>query len=368
MGYPTAAAMIALSAAAHAQGAMSVGYGEGCEARRASFYEHWVPGAFDMNAPTGCTLGYTMVQHGTGWIVSPVQSPWRHPTTNSAPIVFGQDGMSAALPIGFTFAFASGESSSIWVHKDGYACFEASPQFAPGLPPAMRLLEGAPTIAAYWSAFDLYNCGSIRIDHDPVANAWTSITWNQMRETDSSNANHTSTFQTVIYADGTIDVIFANCNANTHAALSGWSPGHSAMQTGTTDLSALGTNTLLTFPDRNSMSLDSSDAARLGATVVLETSNLPDAVQFVFTAIGMTKHDPGIDLSALGVTGCKQLASYETGMMSMVRTNAAMLTLVVPFDVTLVGASAYMQSVGFDCNANAAGILLSNGFEFHVSH
>ena len=368
MGYPTAAAMIALSAAAHAQGAMSVGYGEGCEARRASFYEHWVPGAFDMNAPTGCTLGYTMVQHGTGWIVSPVQSPWRHPTTNSAPIVFGPDGMSAALPIGFTFAFASGESASIWVNKDGYACFEASPQFAPGLPPAMRLLEGAPTIAPFWSAFDLYNCGSIRIDHDPGANAWTSITWNQMRESNTSYTNVTSTFQTVIYADGTIDVIFATCNTNTHAALSGWSPGHSAMQTGTTDLSNLGPTTVLTFPDRNSMSLESSDAARLGATVILETSNMPDAVQFVFTAIGMTKYDPGIDLSALGVTDCNQLASYETGMMSMVRTNAAMLTLVVPFDVTLVGASAYMQSVGFDCNANAAGILLSNGFEFQVSH
>jgi len=365
MGYRTAAAVIALGMSAHAQGAMSIGYGEGCAARRASFYEQWPPGAFDMNPPDGFTRGYTMVQHGTGWIVSPLGSPWRQPTTDSDPILFGQDGMSDPLPLGFTFAFAGGESSSVWVHKDGYACFSAPPNFAVGVPPEIRFLEGAPTIAPFWSDFDLCNGGTVRIDNDPVANAWTSITWSQMRETMTSP---TSTFQTVLYADGTIDVVFVNCAACSNTALSGWSPGLHAMQPGTTDLSDLANTTLLTFPDRNSMLLDSSDAARLGATVVLETSNLPDAVGFVFTALGTTKFDPGIDLSALGVTGCNQLASYETGMMSMVRTNAAMLTLVVPFDATLVGASAYLQSVAFDRTANAAGILLSNGFEFRVGN
>jgi hypothetical protein len=365
MGYRTAAAGIALSLAASAQNTMSLGYGEGCSAQRASFYEHWVPGAFDMNPAAGSTRGYTMVQHGTGWIVSPLLSSWRQPTTDSAPIAFGLDGMSEPLPLGFTFSFPSGESPSIWVNKDGFACFGASPYFAVGLPPAMRFLEGAPTIAPFWSTFDLCNCGSVRIDHDPVANAWTSVTWNQVRETGTS---YTSTFQTVIHADGTIDVIFGNCNANSHAALSGWSPGFSAMQPGTTDLSELETNIVITFPDRNSMLLESSDAPRLGATIVMETSNMPDAVKFVFTAIGMTKYDPGIDLSALGVTGCNQLASYETGMMSTVRTSAAMLTLVVPFDVTLVGSTAYLQSVGFDRSANAAGILLSNGFELRVDY
>lgn len=365
MDYRTAAAGIALSVAAHAQGAMSIGYGEGCTPQRASFYEQWSPGAFDMSPPAGLPCGYTMVQHGTGWIVSPLTSSWRQPATDAAPIAFGLDGMSAPLPLGFTFAFASGESSRVWVNKDGYACFGPSPCFAPGVPPAVRLLEGAPTIAAFWSAFDVCNGSSVRIDHDPVANAWTSITWDQMRETNTSCA---STFQAVIYADGTIDVVFGNCNSNSHAALSGWSPGFSAMQPGTTDLSGLGTNILITFPDRSPMLLESSDAARLGATVVLSTSNMPEAMRFVFTALGTTKFDPGIDLSPLGVTGCRQLASYETGMMSLVRTNAAMLTLVVPFDATLVGASAYLQSVGFDRNANAAGILLSNGFEFLVGN
>ena len=365
MDFRTAAAVIALSAAAHAQGAMSIGYGEGCEARRASFYEQWAPGAFDMDPAAGFLRGYTMVQHGTGWIVSPLLSPWRQPTTDSDPILFGQDGMSDPLPLGFTFAFASGESSSIWVHKDGYACFGASPCLAAGLPPAIRLLEGAPTIAAFWSDFDLCYGGSVRIDHDPVANAWTSITWSQMRETDTSC---TSTFQAVIHSDGTIDVLFANCSASGHATVSGWSPGFSAKQPGATDISELGTNPLITFPDRDSMVLASSDAARLGATVVLETSNLPASVGFVFTALGTTKFDPGIDLSALGVSACNQLASYETGMMSLVRTDAAMLTLVVPFDASLVGASAYLQSVAFDRTANAAGILLSNGFEFLVGN
>lgn len=365
MGYRTAAAGIALSLAASAQNTMAIGYGEGCAAQRASFFEQWAPGSFDMNSYLGAPRGYTMVPHGSGWFVSPLLSSWRQPTTDSTPVAFGADGMSEAQHLGFTFPFAGGESSSVWVNKDGFACFAPTPYYAVGMPPSMRLMQGAPCIAPFWSAFDQCSCGSVRIDHDAVANAWTSITWNQVRESGTSNL---STFQAVIHADGVIDVIFLSCNANSHAALSGWSPGYGAMQPGTTDLSELGTNVAITFPDRNSMLLESSDAPRLGATVVMETSNMPDAVKFVFTAIGTTRYDPGVDLSPLGVTGCNQLASYETGMMSTVRTQAAMLTLVVPFDTTLVGSSAYLQSVGFDRSANPAGILLSNGFELRVDY
>jgi len=38
----------------------------------------------------------------------------------------------------------------------------------------------------------------------------------------------------------------------------------------------------------------------------------------------------------------------------------------VPVDQGIVGVSAYLQSVAFDANANAAGMLLSNGLELTV--
>ncbi len=316
-----------------------------------------------MNPLSGPYRGYTMVPHGRGWFVSPLLASWRQPTTDSDSIVFGQDGMSAPQPLGFTFPFTDGESSSVWVNKDGYACFGSTPYFALGLPPAIRFLSGAPCIAPFWSAFDQCNCGTVRIDHDPVGNSWASITWSNVRE---SGTNYLSTFQTVIHADGMIDVAFFSCHANSHAALSGWSAGFGAMPPGPTDLSELDTIVRITLPDRNSMLLESSDAPRLGTTIQMETSHMPEIVKFVFTAIGMTKYDPGIDLTGLGVTGCNQLASYETGMMSLVRARAAYLNLIIPLNATLVGTHAYLQSVGFDRTANPAGILLSNGFELRV--
>lgn len=84
-------------------------------------------------------------------------------------------------------------------------------------------------------------------------------------------------------------------------------------------------------------------------------------------ALGTTRYDPGIDLTLLGATGCVQSSSYETGIMCLVRNGSALLTLHVPSDAALIGASAFLQSVAFDRSANPAGVLLSNGFALHVT-
>jgi len=364
MGYRTAAAMIGLCMALPAQQTMSIGFGEGCAARRASFYEHWAPGAFDMNATVGPPRGYTMVPHAEGWFVLPLQSQWRQPATDAAPVSFGADGMSTPLPLGFPFAYPGGQSSAVYVHKDGFLCFGPTPYYATRYPPAIRLLEGAPCLAVFWSTLDSSTCGTVRIHTDPIAAAWTAVTWDGVRETGTSNL---STFQAVLHADGQIDVTFSACQSNSHAALSGWSPGSSCMQPGTCDLSALNTNMVITFPDRNPMLLETGDAARLGATVTMETSRMPQSCKFLFTALGAVGYDPGIDLTPLGATGCMQSSSYETGVMRFVRNGSAVLTLHVPYDAALIGASAFLQSVAFDRSANPAGVLLSNGFELRVT-
>ena len=363
MGYWKAAALVSLCVVAGAQ-TMSMGYGEGCSARRASFYEHWAPGACDMNAFQGMPTGFTMIQHDSGWFVLPLQSAWRPPAANAGAVTFGPDGMSQPFPLGFSFHYPGGDSDSVWVHEDGFACLGSSPYYVDYMPPATRFLNGGPCIAAFWTELDSATCGSVRVDSDPVASQWTSITWSAVRETGTAN---TSSFQAVIYASGAIDVVMLSCNANSHAALSGWSPGYGATQPGTCDLSTLSSNMVITFPDRDPLQLQTSDAPRLGATVVMETSGMPDRVKFLFTAIGSQGFDPGIDLTTLGATACSQHASYETGIMTMVYQGSAMLVLIVPQLSALVGTTAYLQSVAFDRGANPAGVLLSNGFALQVT-
>lgn len=363
MGYWKAAALVTMCVAAGAQ-TMSIGYGEGCSARRASFYEHWAPGTCDMNTFNGTPMGYTMIQHDAGWFVLPLQSPWRHPAVDSDSVVFGPDGMSQPISLGFSFSYPGGQASSVWVHEDGFACFGQSPYYVNYMPPAMRFLNGAPCLAAFWTALDSCSCGAVRIERDPVASAWTAITWSNVRETGTP---YLSTFQAVIHASGQIDVVLLSCHANSHPALSGWSPGYGALQPGTCDLSALNSNMVITFPDRDPMLLQTGDAPRLGATVVMETSGMPESVKFVFTAIGTQGFDPGIDLTPVGATGCSQHASYETGIMTMAYQGSSMLVLDVPQISALIGSTAYLQSVGFDRSANPAGVLLSNGFSLHVT-
>jgi hypothetical protein len=347
-----------------AQQTMSIGFGDGCSARRASFYEHWAPGTFDMNATAGPPRGYTMVPHDSGWFVLPLQSQWRQPAVDAAALTFGPDGMSAPAALGFPFSYPGGQSSVVYVHEDGFLCLEQTPYYATLFPPAIRLLEGAPCLAVFWSTLDSCNCGTVRIHSDPVGAAWTAITWDGVRETGTS---YLSTFQAVLYANGQIDVVFSSCHSNSHAALSGWSKGRSCLQPGTCDLSTLDTNMVITFPDRDTMMLETGDTARLGTTVEMETSRIPQSCKFLFTALGATGYDPGIDLTPLGATGCMQSSSYETGIMRLVRNGSALLTLHVPYDAALIGASAFLQSVAFDRSANPAGVLLSNGFELRVT-
>ena len=53
----------------------------------------------------------------------------------------------------------------------------------------------------------------------------------------------------------------------------------------------------------------------LGTTISLDTSNVPVPGAIGVTIFSLTKHDPGIDLSGLGMPGCRQLLNLDASLV-----------------------------------------------------
>lgn len=356
--------MAACFATLAAQGSPPFLYGQGCSSRYASFYEQWPPGMFDLIPATGVVGGYTMVRHATGYIVIPLTGSWIPPDSTATPLSFDAQGMSLPTPLGFDFHYPGGQTSNIWVGNDGFVCLAPTPYQAVGLPPIGRLFRGAPCVAAFWSDFVECNCGAITVQRDWATNSFAVVTWNQVTE---SGSNYTSSFQVVLHASGQIDIVLAACQANSHSSISGWSAGSGALSCPPSDLSALNAVTIITFPDREAMLLETGDVPHIGASVNMETQQIPEPVKQVFTMLGAYQFLPGIDMTVFGATGCELLASYDFAVLTRVVFGSAVWTLPIPADPLLIGQSAYLQSFGFDLNANPAGLLFSNGYQLLVT-
>ena len=337
--------------------------GSGCDERRASFFERFAPGTFDMAGTQISPGGYSMVSYGESWIVIPLQSQWRMPELDAAPISFDANGLSGPHPLGFQFDFPGGSTSDCWIGAAGFLQFAPDAWDLRGLPPIRQLFYGPPRLAMLWTDLQPQNSGQVSIHREGGVGGCVCITFDSVREI---NTGYTNTFQVTIHAAGRIDVAYGPCGANSHWMLAGWSPGNRALPTQDIDLSSLALNLLITYPDRDPLVLDTYDRPVLGSQLAFETVHMPNTVKFVFTALGAQGYPLGIDLSALGMSGCNLYASHECGIGAMVNSGAARWTLAVPVDQGIVGVSAYLQSVAFDANANAAGILLSNGLELTV--
>ena len=337
--------------------------GSGCDARRASFFERFAPGTFDMAGTQTTPNGFSMVAYGESWIVIPLQAQWRMPERDAAPIAFDAHGLSGPHPLGFQFDFHGGSSTDVWIGANGFLQFAPDSQDLTGLPPIRQLFAGPPRLAMLWTELQPQQSGLVFVDQDQGPNGCVCITFDSVRE---DATGYTNTFQVTIHATGNTDVAFGPCGANSHWMLTGWSPGNRALPTQDVDLSNLASNLLITYPDRDPLVLDTYDRPVLGSTLAFETVHMPSTVKIVFTALGSQGYPLGIDLSSLGMSGCSLYASHEHGLGAMVHSGAARWTIAVPIDQGIVGVSAYLQSVAFDPNANAAGLLLSNGLELTV--
>jgi hypothetical protein len=109
--------------------------------------------------------------------------------------------------------------------------------------------------------------------------------------------------------------------------------------------------------------LASSTSARpvIGTTINLVTSNIPAGTPVGAEIFSNTQHNPGIDLTSIGMPGCRQYVGLDFTSIFAVSGATASMPLSVPNNAALAGVRVQTQSATFTPGLNPLGVLSSNG-------
>lgn len=328
-------------------------YGDGCYDGHASFYEIFPAGAVDLSN-SGITLQPTSI----GYLALPGAGAWFTPT--STPIQMAGNGVTAAQPLGFTFAYPGGSTQAIHISSNGFVW--ADPNFSNGccVPTPAEFLLLPPRWAALWADLDA-STGSVTFDTDPVLGA-AYVTFTTVPE--AGVAQNLNTFQVAFFASGNVEYRYGQCAITNHVTLVGWTPGNGARDPGTTDLTV--SLPIVTQPDLEPPLLTTNGRPILGASVPMIASRLPQATAVGAFFAGLTQHDPGLPLAGLGMQGCQQLASLDASLLFFPTNGTGSAPFAIPGSATFVGLHVYVQAAAIAPGANVLGVINSNGIDLQV--
>jgi hypothetical protein len=332
-------------------------YGAGCYSQRASFFEVFPTNAFDLSGTTANPRGYSMINIGQGWLVLPLLSGWRTPSAAAQVVTLLDDSVSPPLAFGFTMPYPGGTTDSVWASSNGFCYLASDSSNGCCSGDAAQMLAGAPRIAGLWMDLNPAAGGQITLDRDTQNGGVAYLTYSGVPEFGASGS---LTFQVAFYSFGQIDVLYGPCMNAGHTALSGWSPGRGVASPGAMNLSALLQNVIITGPDQDPLVLSSTGRPRLGTSMPVAITNVPNTSPFVWIAVGSTQYPNGVDLGAIGMSGCVQYASFENAFGAPTVGATATWQLGVPNATGLIGQRAYLQALAMAPDLNSLGLIVSN--------
>jgi hypothetical protein len=328
--------------------ATAVAYGQGCYERFASFYETFPNGTFDLSN-TSLMLAY----NGTGYTMVPVGTGWFTPL--SANLGLTDDSVSGAQNLGFTLPYPGGSTTAVYVSSNGLVWGTPSTVNGCCAGTPATLLTNGPCWAPNWGDLNPAAGGTVHFDVDPSGQA-AYVTFLNVPEYSTTNLN---TFQVAFFASGTVEYRFQGCLQANRIALTGWSPGGGARDPGSIDLSA--TPTLTTRPDSTGLAMLSSARPVLGTAIQLVTGQVPAGALLGSTLLGLTEFTTGLDLSGLGMPGCRQYTSIDASAVWVPAGGSGSTPATFPNNPALAGVQIKAQGIALVPGANPVGVQSSNG-------
>jgi len=337
-----------------ANSAYSTRYGAGCYDRPKAFYEVFPvsPAPFDLS-----NSAFRMSPSNGNYTVASTNSAIVASTTpallNSAGGPMGDNGRTAALPLGFTFPYPGGSTTSIVVCSDGIALLDPALMGNLNFLPSVRsFLMGQPMLAPLSTDLDLRVSGSIHFDLDPSAQA-AYVTWLNVPAWDILGSSNT--FQIALFANGAVEYRYGACGTAKEPTLVGMTPGWSAHDPGMTDISAAlpftaGDGAVPPF-------LTMSARPVLGTTPDVVVGDTP-----VGAAGGVFLGGPigPLELGFLGMPGCLQQITPLTFQFFLATGTTGSVPLAIPGNPVFLGMQITGQAVVVSPGSNAAGGTVSN--------
>lgn len=343
-------------------------YGTGCYTKARSFYELFTgAGSNDLSGKTVLMSPNT----GGGYTVTTL------PTATVVPGVgvglgLGDDQMSAALTLPWSFDYPGGTTTTIYVNSNGALHLNGAGTAQIGGSAAALLNATVHTLAA--ALQDTLPDGAANINNvfhgvNPTNANEYLITWNNVPNF-GATVPTPSTFQIALIDSGANDsvefrfqTLVNDSSSNTANCVVGFSLGGGAINPGSSDLTA---GPIVTAADQQPLTLAAAARPVVGTTVAYNTSSIPfgtpTAPGISFLLINFGGVDAGVDLTPFGAPGCTQyidLTGASTNLMIGGPTNSVNVT--IPNNTGLAGLPLDFQSWALDSGANALGVVNSNG-------
>lgn len=113
------------------------------------------------------------------------------------------------------------------------------------------------------------------------------------------------------------------------------------------------------------LALASSARPVLGTTIDLVTTGTGNG-QLGATLLSLSRFDPGIPLSGLGMTGCFEYAGLDVPFLFMPAGGTARVSLAIPGDPRFATVEIHSQSIAFIPGINPFGATTSNGLTLRL--
>jgi hypothetical protein len=111
------------------------------------------------------------------------------------------------------------------------------------------------------------------------------------------------------------------------------------------------------------LALSANGPPTLGSTIQLVTTNVPIGTPLGFTILSFTRFDPGIDLSGIGMPGCRQFVGFDVVATFLPSGSVGTVPFALPINIIFAGVLVRSQSATMSPATTPLGLITSNGLE-----
>jgi hypothetical protein len=334
--------------------------GQGCGRQARSFYEVFPASSNDLSGQT-----VTMLQNANGGydVATTAGSALTPPTTTG--LALGDDVVSPAIVLPFTFDYPGGSTNTIYVDSNGSILLGATGT-STNTATAAALLNGTvPRICPAMTDLlpdDATNVDNVFAEVDPNNPGAFLITWWGVP---CFGAATPSTFQLALVDNGTADIVqmrylslVNDSTSNAGRCLTGFSLGNGASDVGPSDLTAASISTVFDAPP---LSLTALTRPVINTPWDLSLGNIPATGLIGVDVYGIA--DPGLDdLFFVGLPGCGLRSTLDIQNPWLVTGSTHAHGLSLPNEPSWTGLVFYTTSAVFtDPPLNSFGAITANG-------
>jgi len=356
-GVPTGATswVVAAPSGCASTGASGLGCPKPCDT-----FEVFPSSAFDMSTSA---LLFTRQADGSYLVSQCTSACFDTSFTNN--LALRDDTLAVAQSLGFTFPYCGGSTTAIDVCSNGFVWLvSGSSTSADFSPTREEFLQNPARIAATWMDLNPSVAGGVYFDALPGK---AIVTWDQVPAFGAGGTSNTLQLQ--LFPSGNFILawpsVLNNATTGNGIAITGFTQG-AAPAANEIDFTAS-----IPFQTGNGTPLALANQAGsrpiIGTNFTLEASHVRTGTVAGSLTIGAT--NPNLDLTFLGLIGCRLLASLDVSLPIAVSSPITTVTLPIPNVNALVGRSLNTQAVMVDPGlGRAIPVYLSNGAVLTFGH